>query len=109
MPFPAAGFYRFFLVSTPHFWHGPPYYSWMALEALPNFPGLRSSGRTGGLGMAALGRHLWFAPRHTAGVLLRLRRIARARWMHEDVRAEEVRFAMVGYQLRQAPGASSRQ
>src|SRR5271155_4510483 len=115
-PSHSATFYRFFLPPAPNSPHG-----WSdsasapacrsnsnrapdpALEACAGLSTARLCGRPHCLVLAGLGGHLWrLAQPAAGGLLLRLRRGPYPRRLCQDVRAEEVRFAMVGHYLRQA-------
>jgi len=80
-----------------------------ALEAVHRFPGagwLRLSTR---LVLAGFGRFFGSLAQALARLLLCLRGIARARRLRENMRVEEVRYAMVGHHLHQTAHAAPRQ
>jgi len=109
-----APFYRFFLPPTPNSPHGCSYSTpqqagcsnsnraWdSALEAGVSLSPTRLYSRSRRLVLAGLGGHFWRATQSAAGgMLLRLRRGPCPRRLRQDVRAKEVRFAMVGHYLR---------
>lgn len=102
MPLSCAPFYRFFVGSRPQFQYGPFYYSlatYPAMAAGLNLFGSGLPGGFGGLGLASFGGYFRSLSQRVCGLLLRLRRIPRARRLCQNVRAEEVRLAVVGHQL----------